>query len=248
MFDDAIYTIKTDVFEGPLDMLLDLIERRKLLINDISLAKVADDYIAYAKNLEQFPTAQAAGFLLVASTLVLIKSKSLLPTLSLSPEEEGSIADLERRLKILKRLREASSHVRRTFGAAPLFFRTQGGFSEPVFAPHESMTVSNLAEAMNGMVARFPRKEFIPEAVVRKVVSIEEMIDNLMDRVRETMQMSFKEFSNKTKRTDATVKEERLHMIVSFLAMLELVKQGSLMARQDDRFADILLEPEQTVQ
>jgi segregation and condensation protein A len=248
MFDDSLYTIKTDVFEGPLDMLLDLIEKRKLLIHDIALAQVADDYIAHAKNMQQFPTAQAAGFLLVAATLVLIKSKSLLPTLSLTEEEESSIHDLERRLKILKRLREVSGEVKNILGTSPLFFRTQSGFVDPVFAPHESMTVANLAEAMRGLVAHFPRTEVVPEAVVRKVVSIEDMIDNLMDRVKETMQTSFHEFSKKSGRSDATPKEARLHLIVSFLAMLELVKQGSIAARQDEKFSDILLESEQPVQ
>jgi hypothetical protein len=92
---DSEFQVKTHIFEGPLDTLLSLIEKRKLFINDISLAQVADDYISYVKSLNDFPIADSAHFILIASTLVLIKSKSLLPTLTLSEEEESSIEDLE---------------------------------------------------------------------------------------------------------------------------------------------------------
>ncbi len=91
------YLVKTHIFEGPLDTLLSLIEKRKLFINDISLAQVADDYIAYIKSLNEFPIADSSHFILIASTLVLIKSKSLLPDLNLTTEEQESIDDLEDR-------------------------------------------------------------------------------------------------------------------------------------------------------
>ncbi len=75
---EPTFTIKTDKFQGPLDVLLDLIEKRKLHINEISLAKIADDYVSHVNNLGQFPIAESAQFILIASTLLLIKSKSLL--------------------------------------------------------------------------------------------------------------------------------------------------------------------------
>ena len=99
------FQIKTEVFEGPLDLLLNLIEKRKLFINDIALSKVADDYIAYLQSQEKFPIAQSADFLVIASTLLLIKSKSLLPNLNLSEEEQHDVNDLERRLKIYQRIK-----------------------------------------------------------------------------------------------------------------------------------------------
>ena len=96
---ESSYNVKTHIFEGPLDTLLSLIEKRKLFINDISLAQVADDYISYVRSLTDFPLADSAHFVLIASTLVLIKSKSLLPNLSLTEEEQSNIDDLEDRLK-----------------------------------------------------------------------------------------------------------------------------------------------------
>src|ERR1035437_2753511 len=109
------FTIKTQSFEGPLDLLLDLIEKRKLFINDISLAQVTDDFISHIKQGTGVSMGESAHFILVASTLLLIKSKSLLPDLNLTDEEQGDISDLERRLKMYKCIKEASVHVRRLF-------------------------------------------------------------------------------------------------------------------------------------
>src|SRR4051812_5655315 len=103
------FTVKTEVFEGPLDLLLSLIEKRKLFVNDISLAKVADDFIAHVQGFEKFPMNDSVNFTLIASTLLLIKSKSLLPTLTLTEEEEEGIHDLEARLKMYKRIKDATN-------------------------------------------------------------------------------------------------------------------------------------------
>ena len=106
------YKIKTEVFEGPLELLLDLVEKRKLFINEISLAQVADDYIAHLKQFEKMPVDFVSNFLIVASTLILIKSKSLLPTLSLTEEETHDIDELERRLKEYQKIRELSVNIK----------------------------------------------------------------------------------------------------------------------------------------
>ena len=105
------YLVNTHIFEGPLDTLLSLIEKRKLFISDISLAQVADDYISYVKGLENFPIADSAHFILIASTLVLIKSKSLLPTLTLSEEEEHSIDDLQARLREYQKYKTPDKYI-----------------------------------------------------------------------------------------------------------------------------------------
>ncbi|MEK7117749.1 MAG: segregation/condensation protein A, partial [Patescibacteria group bacterium] len=85
---DTDFKVKTGDFEGPLELLLELIEKRKLHINDVSLSQVADDFIAHIKSLEEFPMNDSADFILIASTLLLIKSKSLLPTLELTEDEK----------------------------------------------------------------------------------------------------------------------------------------------------------------
>src|SRR3989344_8575319 len=95
-----IYEVKTSVFEGPMDLLLDLIEKKKLFINEISLAQVTDDYLTYIKSLPKTNLRSITSFVFIAATLVLIKSKSLLSSFKLTEEEESQVEDLERRLKM----------------------------------------------------------------------------------------------------------------------------------------------------
>src|SRR5574344_205785 len=99
------FHIDTEHFQGPIDLLLSLIEKRKLFINDFSLSKVADDYISQVRSFESYPIDDVANFLLVASTWVLIKSKSILPDLNLTKEEEQDIDDLKRRLALYELFR-----------------------------------------------------------------------------------------------------------------------------------------------
>lgn len=231
------FTVKQEHFEGPLEVLLDLIEKRKLFVNDVSLAKVADDYITYVRSMAEFPIADSANFVLIASTLLLIKSKSLLPALDLTMDEQASIEDLERRLRLYERMRKLSQALRPLWGQKILFARGERRL-DPVFSPDENMTVPNLLEAANHVLSNLPKKEFLPKVIMDKVISLEEMITDLTRRVTSSLKMSFKEF------TGTRGKSEKVNIIVSFLAMLELVKQGIISVRQEKHFDDIHMETE----
>ncbi|KKR45984.1 MAG: Segregation and condensation protein A, partial [Parcubacteria group bacterium GW2011_GWA2_40_14] len=217
------YQVKTHIFEGPLDTLLSLIEKRKLFINDISLSQVADDYIAYIKQRENvadnFPIADSAHFILIASTLVLIKSKSLLPNLTLTEEEEHSIEDLEARLTEYQKYKALSVHLRERFGIHAEYLRLPSKEKVIVFAPDKNTTISCLYETISSLILEIPKIEFVPKAVVQKVISLEEMMEDLRERITASLKMSFKDFAK-------VDKAEKVSVIVSFLAMLELVKQG----------------------
>jgi len=231
------FKIKTEVFEGPMDLLLDLIEKRKLLVNDISLAKVADDFISHLQNRESFPIKDASDFLVIASTLLLIKSKSLLPTLNLTEEEKSDIHDLELKLKIYKKIKELSIHVKNNFGKELIFFPNIRKF-EPVFSPDPEMNKENFSKAIFEVIKNLPKFEKKPQVKMAKVMSLEEMIGNLTERVKSHLKMSFKEFSGMGK-------ADRVNVIVSFLAMLELVKQGIIEVSQENKFDDIKMETRQ---
>lgn len=232
---DSEFQVKTHIFEGPLDTLLSLIEKRKLFINDISLAQVADDYIAYVKSLENFPIADSAHFILIASTLVLIKSKSLLPTLTLSEEEEHNIEDLEARLREYQKYKALSRHLRERFNLHVEYLRLPAKEKIIIFAPDKNVSVNKIFETIKTIIIQMPKKEFVPNAIVQKVISLEEMMENLAKRIMTNMKMSFKDFSG-------IGKAEKVNVIVSFLAMLELVKQGIIRVRQDSNFQDIQME------
>jgi segregation and condensation protein A len=229
------FKVKTSSFEGPLDLLLELIEKKKLHINDISLAKVADDFIEHTKQYENIPMAESAQFILIASTLLLIKSKSLLPGLSLSEDEKSDIKDLERRLIIYQRIKEASQNVAHLFGTNPIYFQSQSKAIEPVFAPDSQFNLNLALELIRDLIKRLPKKESLPKTMVMKVISLEEMIDTLSKRITSHLKISFSEFT-KDHRTN------RVNVIISFLAMLELVKQGIVLVSQDKNFADIEME------
>jgi len=231
------FKIKTEAFEGPLDLLLSLIEKRKLLINDIALAKVADDYITYLQSQENFPMKDTANFLVVATTLLLIKSRSLLPGLFITEEEQQDIGELEARLKIYKRIKELSVNIKNIFGKKIVFLPEQRKF-DPIFSPDESMTKEGLFSAMKEIIKNLPKASFMPKLKVAKVISLEEVIENLSKRVQNCFKMSFKDFS-------CMGKTEKVNVIVSFLAMLELVKRGIINANQEKEFSDIQMENKQ---
>ena len=241
------FTIKTEVFEGPLDLLLSLIEKRKLFINDISLSRVADDYIEYVKTLESLPMNATAQFILIASTLLLIKSKSLLPTLSLTEEEQGSIEDLENRLVVYKRYKDLSVHIADRFNKNPAFLKSPQKNFIPVFSPDASTNKASLLESIRNALASIPKIELLPKVVVQKIVSLEEMIERLSERITSSLKLTFTDFANSQtgivgRRSNTPTREERVAIIVSFLAMLELVKQGAIHVVQHNSRDEIEIE------
>lgn len=231
------YVVRTERFEGPLHLLLDLIEKRKLLINDISLSQVADDFLSHIKELPELPLNETAEFVSLAATLLLIKSRSLLPLLTLTEEEQSDVASLERRLALLKLFRAASGDLNRAWLSTPSAAHT-GQAPTPVFAPDRDTTAVKLKEAIERVLFAFPRPAQLPTAVVKTVISLEEMIVRLTERIGTQLKMSFREFSGHGK----AAKDD---IIVSFLALLELVKQGIIRAEQEGAFGDIALETDQ---
>ncbi len=231
--------VKTPVYEGPLDLLLELIEKRKLLINDISLAGVADEYIARIKTMEEMPLGETSEFILLAATLLLIKSRSLLPSLELSEEESQDIKELEYRLAVYQIIKEAAKGLERASEKAPMLYEGNIPEPEPLFIPDATMTTEALRAAAQALIDGFPQALTLTQVNVKKVVSIEEMIEQLARRVSTAFSVSFHEFSK------FGAKEARPEIIVSFLALLELVKQGIIRATQEKKFGDITLEGEQ---
>ncbi len=235
------YQIKTEHFEGPLDLLLNLIEKRKLFIGDFALSKVADDYIEHIRRFESFPMNDVANFLLVASTLVLIKSKAILPELNLTREEESDIDDLKRRLQMYELFRNLAGEIKNKYGKTLIYERSGRPEMPTVFAPESRLTPEQMFLSMKTVITQLPKKVTVPKATVKKVISIEEMMTRLSTRVTAALKMSFGQFSNYQKGA-AVSKEQRIGVIVSFLAMLELVKQGVVHVTQAEEHGDIDIE------
>lgn len=234
---DTDFKVRVGEFEGPLELVLDLIEKRKLHISDVSLSQVADEFIEYIKSFEEFPMADSADFILVASTLLLIKSKSLLPNLQLSEEEQGSIEDLENRLATYKKYKDLAANIGKMFGNF-LYFAEEKKKINVVFSPTPDISLLSLKNALNQVLQNMPQKtEELPKVVIDKIISLEEMVDKLSERIEKSLKTSFKDFSQMGK-------AEKVNVIVGFLAMLELVKRGLVRVSQDKHFEDISIESE----
>ena len=239
--EDTLYKIKTEVFEGPLEVLLGLIEKRKLFINEISLAAITDDYITYVRGLKTSDISDYTSFISVAATLILIKSRSLIPNLELTTEEESDVASLEHRLELYKLIKEIGVDIAEQFGKNIIFPRLERDIEMRVFAPHESISQTSLLGAINDVVRAIPEPVAVkPEVVVMKIRSLEDTINDLVERVHKSLKMSFREFS--ASGDYKTHKEKKVGTIVSFLAMLELVRQGFMEAFQGEDFSDINIE------
>lgn len=224
------FSIKTDSYEGPFEVLLELIEARRLLVNDLALSSITEDFIQHVRSQTAFPVEETANFIQIAATLLLIKSKSLIPDLALTDEENADVKDLKRRLEAYEKVREASRELSRIFGKA-VMFKAGERAPEVSFSPSNDLSASALAEALARVLAAREIVEELPEARVKPLITIGEMMDRLAKRVQSAMTLSFKEFSKSNK--------EKVEVIISFLALLELVKQGAVAAEQYDTHGDI---------
>lgn len=224
------FTIQTPSFQGPFELALDLIEARKLLVNDLALASITDDFIQHVRAQETFPVEETANFIQIAATLLLVKSKSLIPDLTLTEEEQGDVDDLKRRLEAYEKVRDAARELGQLFGKLMMLPAGERA-PEVTFAPARDLTKEALAETLARVLAAREAVEELPEARVRPMISIEDMMDKLAKRVQGALTLSFKEFAG-----SAT---EKVEVIVSFLALLELVKQGAVAAEQYGQYGDI---------
>ena len=229
------FKIKVGDFEGPLEMLLALIEKHKLHISKVSLAQVADEYVAYLQRDPDRPIAEMANFILVASTLMLIKSLSLLPGLTLTPEETASVDELERQLRHYQRIKELVPDLKNHFGQAMIFEREPSRERAVVFTPSPEIKSVSLLEAVRRVISNLPKIEKLPTAIIRKVISLEEVMTDLADRITRSLKLSFRDYVRENK-------HDKVNLIVSFLGMLELVKQGTVDVQQEAHFEDINIE------
>jgi segregation and condensation protein A len=230
-----MYEIAVEKFAGPLELLLSLVEEQKLSINEISLREVADQYIGYLHSLEKMPKEELAAFLVVAATLMLLKSKSLLPSLILSPEEETDIKELENRLKLYKLFKQkAKVLLELQKKGTHLFGREAYVGMLYAFVPPNKLKVSDLRDAVAKIFLELPKSEQLNSERIKKSISIEDKIAELKKRIDNAITLSFDEIKHGQKNSAET--------IVSFLALLELVKQGFLLFEQKATFGTIHLK------
>lgn len=231
-----MHKVKVEQFEGPLDLLLQLIEEEKLEVTKVSLAQVTEQYIKMLNERakEHVRAEELADFLAIAARLLLIKSRALLPFLQWGEEDEGE--ELTRQLKIYKEYLDASKVIAALIGKKHFSFARQKLLTvrEVEFSPPPSLNVSQLAKTFAEILRAVDPLANLPSEVIRKTISIQEKISQIRERIFKEAQANFSEILR-----DA---ENKTEVIVSFLALLELIKQRVIVVRQASTFDDITIE------
>ena len=226
-------SIKIEKFEGPLDLLLQLIEQEELAITEISLSKIADQYLEFIEHNAELDPEDLADFLVVAAKLLLLKSRELLPGIVV-PEEDGP--SLEIQLKMYKIFWEAARKIEvRIKKGKFIFFRDKlPAAIAPRFSPPPSSSLARLHDAMVDVLTRITPIITYPEERLKKTISIQEKIQSIREWVHREATVRFHEILK-----GSTSKTE---VVVNFLALLELIKARSVSVEQEEAFGDIVIK------
>lgn len=239
-----MFEFSNEKFSGPLGLLLSLIEKEELDITEISLAKIADDYICQIRQSDKIEAEETADFLLIAAKLLFIKSKALLPYLY-AAEEDEDLDDLTSQLKMYQEFIAASVNIKnKLLEGKRLYlpnlskgFRFQG--SGPSFSPPLKLNIDilhnkflDLLEILRNELERRDKEKLVVESLEAKI-SIDDKISSIKDLLLKKFKLNFSHLLSRAK--------SRTEVIVSFLAVLELAKQKELYFEQDELFSDITI-------
>ncbi|MDP4133530.1 MAG: segregation/condensation protein A [Bacillota bacterium] len=223
-------SFKTEVFEGPLDLLLHLISKNKLNILDVSLAQITNQYFEYIEAWKNLDMDFSSDFLVIASELLYIKSKLILPVIEEeTADEEDSASKLVERLKEYKLFKLcADSLDDRQFESKYLFFKLAEQIKFPA-KPMKDMQDSALIEALYTLSARkaievLPGKDLFKDVIAKKPISIFSKVKDILKKIKHKAKVKYNELFTGTK-------SER---IASFLAVLELMKLNRIKMTDDD--------------
>ena len=230
------YRVQTPVYEGPLDLLLNLIEHAELDITTVSLAMVTDQYLAYINSLEQINADEISAFLVIAAKLIQIKSEALLPRPpAREPGEENAGQSLVDQLKLYKRFKEIGgwlsareqANLRTYLRVAP----------PPKVEPKldlSNITLENLVLAAQEVFAKEKAKKPLASVIAAPRVTIREKIDMISKMMKDVQHATFSTLIKNS--------ASRLEIVVTFLAMLELIKRYRVQAHQEGLFSDIEID------
>jgi len=225
-----MYSVRDEQFEGPLDLLLSLIEKEKLDITQISLARITSTYLEKIGEISG-DSADIADFLLIAAKLLYLKSKELIPSLE-SEEEEEEIADLEERLREYQAYKQAAMHFDGMLSTLNRSYskRSKQG-TTTAFTPPKDIDSAGLFaifnEVMNKVATEAPEQA---EVRTKKEITIEERRGSILSHLKRAKKISFREILSKA--------HDKSDVIVTFLAILEMIKQKEIRVEQSGNFAD----------
>ncbi len=229
------YTVAIPVYEGPLDLLLQLIERAELDITAVALAQVTDQYLVYIHQMP-VPADEISAFLVVAAKLLQIKSEALLPRPPVREAGEEDVGEaLAEQLRIYKRFKEIANWLGDRMERQ---LRTHLRVAPPpkveVRLDLSNVTLADLMAAAEAIFAEEADKQALGTVIAAPKITIREKIALIAERLAQSQHASFGLLLGKN--------PTRLEVVVTFLALLELVKRYRVEARQERLFSDIQIE------
>lgn len=230
-------SVKLQQFEGPLDLLLSLIEERKLDITTIALAEVTEQFLQYIKHLQKLDPTVLADFLSIAAKLLVIKSKAILPSLEVDnlDEDPESALDLEARLILYKKFKETSKHLKMLDNRRKQGFLRTLTFEQKInFFPDSNVDAAKLHSSILKILNSLRELDNLPKAKVKEAISIQEKIDSLRQDLSQQVETKLSDLIKTAK--------NKSEVIVTFLALLELIKQRIFIADQEMLFADVVIK------
>lgn len=236
-----MFKVSSQEFEGPLGVLLNMIEQEKLDITTIALSKIADQYVDYVKSSEKIDPEEIADFLSIAAKLLWLKSRALLPYLE--SEEEENTDDLEKQLKMYKEFADASLNIasllkekRCQFVADYNLKNRRQFFGLEMFSPPKNVDTAKMRESMLVVLRRLASEKPLPTETIEETINLEDRILVIRKILKDKTKFSWQSLVNK--------QACKTEMIVNLLAILELIKQHELEFEQESLFSDIeLLRP-----
>jgi len=227
-------SVKLQQFEGPLDLLLSLIEQRQLDITQIALAEVTEQFLQYLKNLEKIDPTSLADYLSIAAKLLVIKSKAILPTLELEQEEEDAGFDLEAKLLLYRQFKEVGKYLKLLDNKRKQSFTRSLTFEQKIsFYPDPNITSKELHNAIITVLKGLKELDSLPKAKLKEAISIQEKIDHLRNMLSDKIETRLSDLLKTAK--------NKGEVIITFLALLELIKQKIFVADQEALFADVII-------
>jgi segregation and condensation protein A len=235
------YQINTDIYSGPLDLLLQLIEKAELDITQLALAQVTDQYLEYLHDLREQNAAEVSAFLVIAARLVQIKSAALLPRppqIGQNIEEDPGEA-LARQLIIYKRFKELGQVLEaREIAGLHSYLRLDSNsrVQIPTKLDLSELTLEGLVEAARDIFGGNRKMAPLSQVVSNPRITIRQKINSIVNYLRSVGSITFKKLISSP--------GNRLEIVVSFLAMLELIKRHSINVNQNALFGEIELNSE----
>lgn len=230
-----LFALDLPKFQGPLELLLHLIERRELDITEVSLVTVTEQYLAHVREGERIDLGALASFIAMGARLLLLKSRALLPR-DPEDEDEADESDPQALLEALeeyRRYRQAAEHLRDLETEHRTGYRREAAPPElPLPSGLDGVNTDQLYALFREVLERLPEEE-PPTEMEREAVQLRDRVSLLTERLERERTISFRELIGAA--------TSRLVVIVDFLAVLELIRRRYLEARQDDAFGEITL-------